>query len=115
MDKPSRLFKAFADDTRLRILNLLTLREHCVCEFQGVLRLPQPKISRHLAYLRKTGLVRTRREGKMVLYSLAEPDGQVHAMLVRCLRTCFGEMKYLSQDLARGRKCKPLIGSKGCC
>jgi len=59
MDNPDQLFKAFSDSTRLRLLNLLAQREHCVCEFQSILRVPQPKISRHLAYLRRSGLVKS--------------------------------------------------------
>lgn len=115
MDKPDQLFKAFADETRLRILNLLAQREHCVCEFQSVLRLPQPTISRHLAYLRRSGLVRTRRRGKMVLYSLAEPNGAVHNSLVRCIKTCFAELEFLRRDIERGRKLKPIIWKAKCC
>ena len=66
------LFKAFADKTRLRILNLVAQRERCVCEFQKILRVPQPTISRHLAYLRRSGLLVARRDGKWIHYSLAE-------------------------------------------
>ena len=74
VDKPDQLFKAFADETRLRLLNLLAQRPHCVCEFQGILRVPQPKISRHLAYLRRSGLVVEERHGKMIMYALAGAD-----------------------------------------
>ena len=101
MDKPDQLFKAFADETRLRILNLLAQGEQCVCEFQMVLRVPQPKISRHLAYLRRVGLIRERKEGKWVIYSLAAPRNPVHAALLRCVRGCFQEIEFLKSDLAR--------------
>ena len=57
------LFKALADATRLRILGLLLTGEVCVCHIHESLKIPQPKASRHLAYLRKTGLVDARREG----------------------------------------------------
>ena len=67
-----------ADETRVRILNLLAQREHCVCEFQSILRVPQSKISRHLAYLRRSGLVQTRRDGKWIFYSLAPAANAVH-------------------------------------
>lgn len=63
-DKPNQLFKAFADETRVRILNLLAQGEQCVCEFQQTLQVPQPTISRHLAYLRRAGLVEERKQGK---------------------------------------------------
>ena len=58
------LFAALADTTRLRLLNLMAGREVCVCYFVEILRQGQPKISRHLAYLRNTGIVAVRREGK---------------------------------------------------
>ena len=57
------LFKALADDTRLRILALLQAGEICVCDIHGTLGLPQPTVSRHLAYLRKAGLVQGRKDG----------------------------------------------------
>jgi len=111
MDKPDQLFKAFSDETRLRILNLLAQRDHCVCEFQSILRVPQPTISRHLAYLRRTGLVEVERHGKMIMYSLAEPANPVHAALLRCVRGCFQEIDFLQRDIERGKKTKPIV----CC
>jgi ArsR family transcriptional regulator len=111
VDKPDQLFKAFADETRLRLLNLLVQRPHCVCEFQGILRVPQPKISRHLAYLRRSGLVVEERHGKMIMYSLAEPANAVHAALIRCVRGCFQEIGFLQRDIERDKKLKPIL----CC
>ena len=111
MDKPDQLFKAFSDETRLRILNLLAQRDHCVCEFQSILRVPQPTISRHLAYLRRTRLVEVERHGKMIMYSLAEPANPVHAALLRCVRGCFQEIDFLQRDIERGKKTKPIL----CC
>jgi ArsR family transcriptional regulator, arsenate/arsenite/antimonite-responsive transcriptional repressor len=67
-----RLLQALADPTRLRLVNLLRGGEICVCYFVEILGEPQPKVSRHLAYLRKTGVVDARREGKWMHYSLAE-------------------------------------------
>ena len=98
MDKPDQLFKAFADETRLRILNLLAQRECCVCEFQGILKVPQPKISRHLAYLRRSGLVKTRKRGRWVMYKLARPRNSVHESLVRCVKNCFRNVEFLKRD-----------------
>jgi ArsR family transcriptional regulator, arsenate/arsenite/antimonite-responsive transcriptional repressor len=111
MDKPNQLFKAFSDETRVRILNLLAQRDHCVCEFQSILRVPQPKISRHLAYLRRSGLVVETRHGKMIMYSLAEASDPVHAALLKCVRGCFREFDFLKRDIDRGKKAKPII----CC
>jgi DNA-binding transcriptional ArsR family regulator len=71
-DRKSRIFKALADETRLRILGLLTVREMCVCEVMVALRLTQPTASHHLRILENVGLVRDRKEGKWVFYSV--PD-----------------------------------------
>ncbi len=69
----ARLFAALSDRTRLRLLNLMDCREVCVCYFVAILGQSQPKISRHLAYLRNAGIVSARREGKWMHYSLARP------------------------------------------
>src|SRR4026207_292659 len=71
VDELESLFKALADKTRLRILALLGNNEVCVCHIHDSLRLPQPTVSRHLAYLRKSGLVATRREGVWMHYQVA--------------------------------------------
>ena len=68
------VFLALADQTRLRLLNLMREGEVCVCFFVEVLKEPQPKISRHLAFLRKAGLVVARRDAKWMHYSIAEPQ-----------------------------------------
>src|ERR1700739_2123159 len=67
------LFRALADATRLRLLNLIADREICVCYFVEILRISQPKISRHLAYLRRAGIIEARREGKWMHYRLTMP------------------------------------------
>ena len=71
IDQLEELFKALADKTRLRILALLANNEVCVCHIHDSLGLPQPTVSRHLAYLRRAGLVATRREGVWMHYALA--------------------------------------------
>ena len=76
-----RLFQALADRTRLRLLNLMRDGEICVCFFVEVLGTNQPKISRHLAYMRRAGIVAARREGKWVHYSIRRPDDE-HAARV---------------------------------
>jgi ArsR family transcriptional regulator len=68
------LFKALADRTRLRLLNLMSEGEVCVCFFVEVLGTNQPKISRHLAYMRRAGIVSARREGKWMHYSISTPS-----------------------------------------
>ncbi len=115
MNQHTDLFKAFSDATRVRLLNLLAQREHCVCEFQDILRVPQSKISRHLAYLRRSGLVQTRREGKMIFYALSPSTNAVHTSLLRCLRGCFTEISFLQRDLKRDRQSKLAIKQTGKC
>jgi len=72
-DKQSRFFKALADETRLRILKLLEVKEMCVCEVMAALDLTQPTTSHHLGILENAGLVKDRRHGKWVFYSIADP------------------------------------------
>jgi len=71
IDELEHLFKALADKTRLRILALLGNNEVCVCHIHDSLALPQPTVSRHLAYLRKSGLVAARRDGVWMHYQLS--------------------------------------------
>jgi len=73
-NKQSRFFKALADETRLRILKLLGVREMCVCEVMVALGLTQPTASHHLGILENAGLVKDRKEGKWVFYSIANPN-----------------------------------------
>lgn len=82
-------YAALADGNRLRLLNLMEGGEICVCHLQGVLQTNQPKISRHLAYLRKAGLVEARRDGKWTHYRLKKPGGRLENILSEsliCLR-----------------------------
>jgi ArsR family transcriptional regulator len=81
---------ALADENRLRLLNLIKGGEICVCQLQGVLQTNQPKISRHLAYLRKAGLVEARHDGKWSHYRLKKLGGNFEKILsetLKCLRT----------------------------
>lgn len=81
VNEMERLFQALGDRTRLRLLNLMADQEVCVCYFVEVLDAPQPTISRHLAYLRRNGLVSARREGKWMHYRIATHDNP-HALQV---------------------------------
>ena len=75
-------FRALADRTRLRLLNLMGSDEVCVCFFVEILKTNQPKISRHLAYLRRAGIVGARREGQWMHYRIVEPgDGDAARVL----------------------------------
>jgi ArsR family transcriptional regulator, arsenate/arsenite/antimonite-responsive transcriptional repressor len=97
-------FRAFADPTRIRILNLLVAGELCVCDIVEILGLPQPTVSRHLAYLRRMELVETTREWKFAHYRLAEPTDGVHANLIACARSCFRGVTSLDRERARAEK-----------
>jgi ArsR family transcriptional regulator, arsenate/arsenite/antimonite-responsive transcriptional repressor len=77
MKKTAQLFKALSDETRLRILALLSGGELCVCDLMAVLELPQSTVSRHLAYLRNAGLVEDRRQGVWMYYQLAAPAAEL--------------------------------------
>jgi ArsR family transcriptional regulator, arsenate/arsenite/antimonite-responsive transcriptional repressor len=94
-------FAALADPTRLRLLNLMSGREVCVCYFVEVLRQSQPKISRHLAYLRRAGLVEARREGKWMHYRLAEPRNPGAARILRKTLAVLAQEPRMQSDLAR--------------
>src|SRR5258706_12451742 len=82
------LFKALADQTRLRVINLIGDDEVCVCFFVEVLKINQPKIYRHLAYLRLSGLVSTRRDVKSMHYSIVEPPDALASQNFSKRRAC---------------------------
>jgi ArsR family transcriptional regulator len=98
------LIQAFAEPTRLRLLALLSRGETCVCDLTEALGVPQPTASRHLAHLRRAGLVTVRKQGLWAWYSLASAHGNVHQKLIECLAACAHEMPELAADEARCRK-----------
>jgi ArsR family transcriptional regulator len=98
------VFRALADETRLRILALLRDGEVCVCHIQGGLRLPQPTISRHLAYLRKAGLVEARREGIWMHYRLADAASPVIETVLNATLHALTHAATTERDLARLQK-----------
>jgi ArsR family transcriptional regulator len=101
---PAELFRAFADPTRLRILSLLAeQKELCVCDLCAVLDESQPKVSRHLAALRRVGLVHGRRDGKWMFYSLADAPTALQRTLLRCVRSCLAGFDLLADDRRRLR------------
>ena len=95
------VYRALADETRLRILALLRNGEVCVCHLQGSLRLPQPTISRHLAYLRRAGLVAARREGVWMHYGLASPASVVVKQIVESALHAMTHAESTVTDVAR--------------
>ncbi len=112
------LFRAFADPSRLRILNLLLEGELCVCDLCDALRVLQPRISRHLAYLRRAGLVTVRSEGKWKHYTLAHHANGLHSTLIHCLQNCLSEVDVLQRDtkrLRQLRRTKHSCTQEACC
>ncbi len=97
------LFRGFADPTRLRILNVLAAGELCVGDIVDVLGLPQPTVSRHLAYLRRSGLVEAMREWNVAHYRLADATHPVHESLIQCVRTCFRGIRSLDRERGRAQ------------
>jgi ArsR family transcriptional regulator len=103
------LFKALADTTRLRILGLLLAGEVCVCDIHESLKIPQSKASRHLAYLRRSGLVETRREGLWIHYRLGRPTSPVLAAISDAVRHALTHIEAVHRDGQRLHK------RTGCC
>ncbi len=95
------LFRALADPTRLRLLNLISDREICVCYFVEILGLSQPKISRHLAYLRRAGIVAARREGKWTHYRLVMPKDSAAGGILRETLKHIVDKPEMRRDVAR--------------
>ena len=106
------MFRAFSDRTRLRILHVLKDGELCVGDLVEILQAPQPRISRHLAYLRKANLVTVRKAGLWSHYSLAAAKTPFHRKLLECLAKCFGEVPEVQADSARAATIRK---SGGCC
>jgi ArsR family transcriptional regulator len=103
------VLKALADGTRLRILGLLTTGEVCVCHIHDSLNISQPKASRHLAYLRRAGLVTTRRDGLWVHYALAPAADPVVATIQEAVAHALGHVDAVRKDTHR------LHTQTGCC
>ena len=95
------LFAALADRTRLRLLNLIAGREVCVCYLVEILRQGQPKISRHLAYLRKAGVVAARREGKWMHYRVERPRDAAASSILDAVFESFKLDREMQSDLSR--------------
>ena len=110
-----RIYECLCDTTRLRVLNVLAQGPLCVCHFQEILREPQVKISKHLAYLRARGLVEVEREGNWMIYELpAKPSRELKANLA-CLQDCARENPVFRRDLARLKKLAPKFAETGPC
>jgi len=104
MKELEQYFKALSDANRLRILNLLLHGELCVCDIQHVLESSQPNVSRHLAYLKNSGLLLDRRDGLRIFYRLAEPKHGTKKRLFEFLQDAYKNEEQLQQDTARLRE-----------
>ena len=101
MKELEQYFKALADRNRLRILNLLLHGELCVCDIQFVLETSQPNVSRHLAYLKNSGLVLDRRDGFRIFYRLAEPKQGLKKKVFEFLQDTYKSEEQLHDDTRR--------------
>ena len=99
------LFKALSDETRLRVVLLLLKRELCVCQIEEALGLSQVKVSRHLTILRYVGLVKCRRKGTWVYYSLAKPKNKIEENLLESFKKYLQKEKFFSVDLSKMEAC----------
>jgi ArsR family transcriptional regulator len=109
---PSALFAALADRTRLRLLHLLGPGERCVCDLVDGVEAPQPTVSRHLAALRRAGLVRARRDGLWMHYRIEEGAEELLTRVFEVLRDCAAECPELGMDEIRVRASRR---ARGCC
>lgn len=116
LDRLEDLFKALGDRTRLRILALLNAGEVCVCNIHESLNLPQPTVSRHLAYLRKSGLVETRREGVWMHYRLSQPAERLAASIFDAALHAVGHAPSVGTDRKKLAKVAGLdVRTAACC
>ena len=110
-----QMYRCLCDETRLRILHLLKQGPLCVCHFQDILQLPQVAVSKHLAYLRRTGMVEARRHEQWMIYSLPASPGRELDLQLRCLQDCVQTEPVFRADLRRlkglGPKCNWIPGA----
>lgn len=114
-----RIYQCLCDETRLRILNLLTRGPLCVCHLQELLGEPQVKISKHLAYLKEKEVVEVQRHQNWMIYSLPRAQPPELAANLKCLQDCVQTHAVFKRDLAKLRKLLPkvewLAEAAGCC
>ncbi len=109
-----QIYQCLCDRTRLRILHLLGQGPLCVCHFQDVLKEPQVKISKHLAYLKARGLVSAERKGNWMIYSLPAKLSRELSANLACLQDCAKEEPIFQQDLKRLKRLAPEVEPCGC-
>ena len=99
-----QIYKCLCDETRLRILHLLSHGSLCVCHFQAILELEQVPVSKHLAFLRSRGLVEAQRHGQWMIYRLPTKRPKELDLQLRCLQDCVQSHPVFRQDLRRLKK-----------
>ncbi len=106
-----KFFAALSDRNRLRLINLMGEDEVCVCFFVEILKMPQPRVSRHLAYLRRAGIVAARREGKWMHYRIVTPPDERATRILQEVREYLAADREMRQDRARLVKvcCAPAL------
>jgi ArsR family transcriptional regulator len=102
MKRLSTVFKALADESRLRILNLLFQSgELCVCDIESTLKFTQTKVSRHMGYLKRIGLIEDRRQGRWVLYSIAKPKTDEQEAIIKSVKAILESHSQAKKDTAK--------------
>lgn len=118
MERLAQFFKALSDETRLRIMVLLTHGELCVCDVMEVLGEPQSKVSRHLAYLKHSGLTNSRRVGVWMHYWLKDPEDEIHKAHMDFLKEKMAPLPQFREDekklveLKKQGSCRAMLRSK---
>ncbi len=116
LEELEKLFRALGDRTRLRILALLEAGEVCVCNIHESLQLPQPTVSRHLAYLRRSGLVDARRDGVWMHYRLSPPAERLASSIVDAALHAVGHANVAGSDRKKLAKVAGLdVKTAACC
>lgn len=106
-----QIYQCLCDRTRLRILHLLLGGPLCVCHFQEILREPQVKVSKHLGYLKKNGMVEAERCGNMMIYRLPKKQPARLKANLACLQDCVREERAFKDDAARLQKVRDGFGA----
>jgi ArsR family transcriptional regulator len=114
MKQTAQTYKALSDETRLRILGLLLNGELCVCELMAILNLPQSTVSRHLAYLKNSGLVSDQRRGTWMHYRLVDSDSTFHRELLEFLQDTLARLPQVREDQKKLSR-QPLRNASAIC
>jgi len=115
MKKVEKIMKLLSDNTRLRILMLLTKKELCVCQIMGVLGISQPLVSRNLKLLGEAAFLTERKDGKLVFYSMKKKMDVLNSRLVELLKGTLKGDRILADDLRSLRECEEFQKKTGKC